>query len=126
MAKRFKELAVLAAQVVSEKKGEDIVLLRPGKKNSLADYWLFVTATSRPHLELLEWEIKEKLKAEGVLCLHRAKPASDHWRVLDFGGLMVHIMTAETRSFYMLEKLYSGSPVVDWETENSRASKALR
>ncbi len=115
MAKRFKELSILAARAASDKKGENIVLLRPGKKSPLADFWLLITATSRPHLEVLEWEIKEKLKAEGVVCLHRAKPASDHWRALDFGGLMVHVMTAQARSFYALEKIYSGSPVIDWE-----------
>lgn len=123
MTQKLKKFAVLAAQAASSKKGEDILLLRPGKKSPLADYWLFVTATSRPHLEALEWEIKKSLKEGGLDCLHRAKPASDHWRALDFGGLMVHIMTAETRSFYALEKLYADSPVVDWELEHSLASK---
>ncbi len=126
MAPKIKNFAVLAARAASDKKGEDILLLRPGKKSPLADYWLFVTANSRPHLEVLEWEIKERLKASGLYCLHRAKPASDHWRALDFGGLMVHIMTAETRSFYALEKIYADSPVVDWESEDSPASKAVR
>ena len=47
--------------------------------------------------------------------VRRARPASDRWRVLDFGGLLAHFMTEETRRFYNLEKLYHQARPVAWE-----------
>ena len=118
MSKRFKSLAIEAAQAASDKKADDILLLHVGKKSPIADYLLIVTANSRPHLETLEAAIRERAKSLGFLCLHSARPASDQWRVLDFGGLIVHAMIQEARSFYALEKLYPSSPSIDWdETE---------
>lgn len=123
MAKRFKSLATDAAKAASDKKGEDILLLHVGKKSPIADYLLIVTANSRPHLEVLEDTIKTRAREAGFPCLHRARPASDQWRVLDFGGVLVHVMIQEARSFYALEKLYPSSPLVDWEESSpTRAS----
>ncbi len=45
---------------------------------------------------------------------HRARPQSDAWRVLDFGGLMVHLMTEDARALYALERLHDGAKEVAW------------
>ena len=106
MARAFKTPALAAAAAVDDKKGEDIVLLNVAAVSPLTEYLLLVTALSAPHLESLEKAIKDALELKGLTCLHRARPKSDHWRVLDYGGLMAHIMTAEARAFYSLEKLF--------------------
>jgi ribosome-associated protein len=121
MAKRFKSLAIETAKAASDKKGDDIILLHVGKKSPIADYLLIVTANSRPHLEVLEDSIKTRAKDLGFLCIHRARPASDQWRVLDFGGIIAHIMTQEARAFYALEKIFPNSPAVEWERESGGA-----
>lgn len=122
MAKKFKSLALEAAQAASDKKADDILLLHVGKKSPIADYLLIVTANSRPHLETIEAAIRESAKSLGFLCLHSARPASDQWRVLDFGGLIAHVMIQEARSFYTLEKLYPNSPAIDWEEKEPHSS----
>lgn len=115
MARSFKTLSLVAARAADDKKGEDIHLLHVAKRSPITDYMLLVTATSRPHLESLEFEIERALEEKGAACLHKAKPKSASWRVLDFGGLLVHLMTAESRSFYALDKLYHDSPRVRWQ-----------
>lgn len=110
MARAFKAVALAAARAASEKKGEDITLLHAGRESPLADYILIVTALSKPHLETLENEVDKAARELHVPCLRRARPKSDQWRVLDFGGLMVHIMTHEAREFYALEKLFPAAP----------------
>lgn len=117
MPKSFKTLALAAAQAADDKKGEDVLVLHVAKHSPITDYMLLVTATSRPHLETLEMEIERALEAKGVACLHRAKPRSASWRVLDFGGLIVHLMTAESRAFYALDKLYHESPRLRWQAK---------
>ena len=51
-------------------------------------------------------------------------PKSDSWRVIDFGGLVVHLMTAEAREFYALDKLYHSAPDTPWEEKKRAASGA--
>lgn len=124
MPRAFKAVAVAAARAADAKKGEEIALLHVSKTSPITDFLLLVTATSRPHLETLEREVEEAAAAFNVACLHRARPESDHWRVLDFGGLLVHVMTAETRQFYALDKLYHDAPRVNWKERKTTHARA--
>lgn len=108
-------MALAAALAADEKKGSDIALLHPGRAHPLADYLLVVTASSRPHMESLERFIIETLKNRKLSGFRRGRPTSDSWRILDFGGLLVHLMTPQSRAFYALEKLYGEAPRIRWE-----------
>ncbi len=114
MALRFKTLAVSAARAADDKKGEDIALrhLRPA---SLTQYLLLVTAGSTAQLEALEEHIQETLEEKGLWAVHHDGGRSDHWRVLDYGGLLVHLMRPEARSFYGLDRLYHDARAIDWK-----------
>lgn len=124
MARAFKLVAQAAARAADAKKGEDVVLLHVSKTSPITDYLLIVTANSRPHLETLEHEVEQAAGEFNVACLHRARPKSDHWRVLDFGGLLVHVMTQETRDFYALDKLYHDAPKVAWHEKEPAKTKS--
>lgn len=125
MARAFKNVAVAAARAADEKKAENVVLLHVSKTSPITDYLLIVTATSRPHLETLEHEIDKTLAQDfGVRVFREARPKSASWRVLDFGGLVVHLMTAEAREFYQLERLHHGAPIVRWQERPKEASPA--
>lgn len=115
MARTFRHVAAAAARAADDKKGEGIVLLHVAKTSPITDYLLLVTGSSRPHLETLEHVIGKAIEAFGLKPLHRARPASDQWRVVDFGGLVVHVMSAEARQLYQLEKLHPDAPEVDWQ-----------
>ncbi len=115
MARAFRSVALKLARAACDKKGEAIAVLNVAKTSPVTDYMLIVTANSRPHLEALEAEVEKSADALGLRCLRRSKPASDHWRVLDFGGLLVHLMTSDSREFYALEKLYHEAPRLKWE-----------
>lgn len=114
MARTFKTLAVSTARAVDDKKAEDVVLLDVRKTSSLVDYIIIATALSRPHLEALEHHVEKGLEHEGLHPHHRSRPRSDSWRVLDFGGIMVHLMTAEARELYDLEKLNDDAKEIAW------------
>lgn len=114
MARTFKTFAVHAAQAVDAKKAEKVLVFDIRKTSSLADYLVIATALSRPHLEALENHLEETLVHSGLKVHHRSRPRSDSWRVLDFGGLLVHLMTAEARELYGLEKLNDDAKEVAW------------
>ena len=126
MARHFRQLALAAARAAAEKKGEDVTVLHAGKRSPIADYLVIATALSRPHLEALEHEVEKAAKELRFRCLRRATPKSDFWRVLDFGGLLVHLMLAEPRAFYALEKLYDGAPRLRLENGKRPLSRRPR
>jgi len=111
---KFKRLAVIAAQAADEKKGENIVLLHIRPVSELAEYLLLVGITSPNHMHAVEENIRMALKAEGLDIEHRDGRLSDQWRVLDYGGLLVHIMHPRAREFYALEKIFHGAHEVLW------------
>ncbi len=114
MARAFKAVAVAAARAAAEKKAEGVSVLDVRKSSPMVDYLVIATALSRPHLEAIERKIEEELEALGIPVRHRARPQSDAWRVLDFGGLMVHLMTEDARALYALERLHDGAKEVAW------------
>ena len=47
------------------------------------------------------------LKDDDVRPLSREGEAGSHWLLVDFGGVIVHVMSKPEREFYQLEKLWS-------------------
>ena len=109
-----KELVCLAARLADEKKAENIQVIDLKGLSSLCDFVMIMTATSKPHLEAVEEEISKKLKELGYYKSNRDGAGSLQWRVSDYGGFLVHIMTQEARDFYALDKIFSFGDVVDF------------
>ncbi|MCQ2410874.1 MAG: ribosome silencing factor [Elusimicrobiaceae bacterium] len=109
-----KELVCLAARLADEKKAENIQVIDLCGLSSLCEFVLIATATSKPHLDAVEEEISKKLKEQGFYKLNRDGRESNLWRVSDYGAFLVHIMTAQARDFYALDKIFSFGKVVDF------------
>lgn len=114
MPKAFKNIAVAAARSIDDRKASKIVVLDVRKTSPLSDYMIVATALSRPHLESLEDKVVEDLEGLGLKIHRRNRPQTDVWRVLDFGGLIVHLMSEEARELYALERLHEGAKEVAW------------
>ncbi|MBU2613780.1 ribosome silencing factor [Patescibacteria group bacterium] len=112
--KYFKGLAVLAARTAEEKKGENILLLHIRPVSTIADYLLIVSATSPAHIRAIEEAVRVRLKTDGENPGRRDGRQSDIWRVLDYGGLLVHLMHPKARDFYSLDKLFHNARPVEW------------
>ncbi len=112
MNKNLKDLAIKAARILEDKKGEGVVLYGLGDKSSLCDYVIVATATSAPHLNALEEEVSIKLKEDGFFKLNRDGSGSQIWRVSDYGGLILHLMTEEARAYYALDKMFDFAEII--------------
>ncbi len=108
-----KELVCLAARLADDKKAENIKVIDLCGLSSLCDFVLIATATSKPHLDAVEEEISKKLKEEGYYKSNRDGGDSNQWRVSDYGGFLVHVMTQEARDFYALDKIFSSGKKTD-------------
>ncbi len=121
-----KKQAIFAARLADGKKAENIRVYYIAENSSLADYVVIATADSAPQLEAVESDITKTFKENGVYRLHSEGLRSDIWRVLDYGGLMVHVATPDAREFYALDKIYHFGKEVSWQPRASSSPKAVK
>ncbi|HEX4666855.1 MAG TPA: ribosome silencing factor [Chthoniobacterales bacterium] len=105
------ELAKTAAQLASDKKAEDIVVLDLHGISTFTDFFVICSGTSEPHLKAIAGEIETRLRED-----HGVRPAAvdgfpvSQWIVLDYLQVIVHVFHTEKRDFYSLEDLWSDAP----------------
>ncbi len=110
------EVAMLAAKALEDKKGLGIKLLKISDISTLADYFLICTGSSNTHVNTLAGEVEKILTEAGETLLHREGHRGGTWVLLDFGCVVVHVFTDETRKFYDLERLWSDAEPVSLES----------
>ncbi|HBE88091.1 MAG TPA: ribosome silencing factor [Elusimicrobia bacterium] len=115
---KFRKLAAAAARLADDKKASDITIYDIAAKSDAAYFALIATVESQPQMRAVEDEISVGLKrAEGVHALHRDGLLSRTWKVMDYGGLVVHIFEPSARAFYALDRLYDGCAGVEWQAK---------
>lgn len=106
------ELAAQAAKILDDKKALDLKVIGIKDISVLADYFVLATGTSSTHVKSLSDEVEFKLKQLGIDPNHTEGYRSNTWIILDYGSVIVHIFTAESRHFYDLDRLWQdGEPV---------------
>ena len=108
-----KEVAALATKALDGKKGVEIELLEITDVSTLADYFLICTATSNTHVKALCDAVEEAMTEAGEELHSREGHRSGTWVLLDYGCVVVHVFTAETRAFYDLERLWQDAKKID-------------
>ena len=102
----YRDNALCICDVMDEYKGENILLIDVAGISSVTDYFVLVTATSKPHAQALMEKIEEAMEKNGLRIMRRDGVGDGRWIVVDFGSIVVHIFTQELREFYHLEKLW--------------------
>ena len=121
--KDIKKFVIQSARLIDDKKGEDIVIYDLKGLSSLCDYMVIATATSAPHLQAIEEEVSTKLKEFALYKSNRDGSQSNNWRVSDYGGFMLHLMTQEARNFYALDKVFSFAKEIAWQEVKKPVAK---
>ena len=108
-----KELALLAAKALSDKKGKEIRVLEITELTTLADYFVLATGSSNTQINALVDNVEKVLTEEaGEEPLHREGYRGGTWVLLDYGCIAIHVFNPEARAFYVLERLWQyGRPV---------------
>ena len=111
-----REVAAIAAKALDDRKGVDIALLEIAEVTTLADHFLICTGTSNTHVKALCDSVEEALDNAGEPALRREGHRGGTWVLLDYGCLVVHVFTEETRQFYDLERLWGDAKKIDLDT----------
>jgi len=102
-----KELLKMVESVLDEHKGQNITTLDVIGKTSVTDFMVLSTATSERHAKALSDYVVEKVKESGFMPLGVEGQQGSDWVLVDLGDVILHVMTAQAREFYQLEKLWS-------------------
>lgn len=109
-----KELALLAAKALSDKKGKEIRVLEIAELTTLADYFVLATGSSNTQINALVDNVEKALTEEaGEEPLHREGYRGGTWVLLDYGCIAIHVFNQEAREFYGLERLWQDGKPVD-------------
>lgn len=86
---------------------QDINVIDVEGRCSWADVLIIATVTSVAHLRGTVHGLWGELNELGLEVNDRHKtPAGDGWELVDCGSIVIHLMSAELREFYSLEKIW--------------------
>ncbi|EPG67667.1 ribosome silencing factor [Leptospira wolffii] len=103
------EILKTVHKIMTDKKCEEITVLNLESVHSYLSYFLICTVNSSVQANAVAREIKKSLK--GYKLPHKetdktGASASSGWTLLDYGELIIHIMTPEKREYYNLDRLW--------------------
>ena len=100
------ELLNIVLETLDERKGQFITNIDVRGKTSVTDYMVIATGTSERHVRSICDYVVEKVKDSGFKPLGVEGGPGSEWVLVDLGDVILHVMTAQTREFYQLEKLW--------------------
>lgn len=115
----FLKLAKQAVKIAEDKKAENVVLLDVQEKTPITNYFVIATANSMPQINAIINEIEKTFKYDySVEVLRRdGGNSAVNWKVLDFGGIIIHVMSQDLRQLYNLEHI--------WESDEPKSKKKV-
>lgn len=106
-------LLELVLQALDEGKAQNLVDLDVHDKTTVTDHMVICSGTSVRHVKSLAENLAMTAKEAG----HKAQGIEGldegEWVLVDLGSVVVHVMQAQTRAFYQLEKLWTVGPGED-------------
>ncbi|WP_165234181.1 ribosome silencing factor [Aquisphaera insulae] len=111
------EHARLAARIADDNRAKDILLLDLRQATPLLDFFVIATASSRRQSQAIAFEIDAEMKKIGEKKLGMEGAEEGKWTLIDYGDFVVHVFSADSRSFYALEEIWGDAPQLEWRDE---------
>lgn len=112
-------LARLAAQIMDEKKAEDVRILDLRKVHGAPAEWFVIATGNVPsHVSALSDAVFETVKKATGLGPHKVEGYQNaEWILMDYFDVVVHIFLKDKRAFYRLDELWSDGEEVPITTK---------
>ena len=101
-----RSLIKIIVRAAYERRADDIWVLDLREVSSTLDYFVICTGTAGLQISAIVYNIKEKTAEMGIKVSGIEGP-SDRWMLLQYGTIVVHVMTKEAREYYDLEGLWN-------------------
>jgi len=110
-----KELAMLSAKLLTNKKALDVVIIDIGGKSSFADYFVLASGTTERQVAALRDEIEDQFAKEGIVVKSIEGKQASGWVLMDYGDVIVNILSVEMRERYNIEKVWGDCETIRYE-----------
>lgn len=114
-----KDYALLAAETLDSKKAEDIIIFDIAENSSIADYLILATGLNERSVGALIDEVEDRLAQEGLLVKSIEGKKESGWILMDYGDIIVNVLTAEKRDRYNIEKVWADCNTLSWEVKEN-------
>ena len=111
------EKTALMSRIVADRKAMDVVVLDMRDSTSITDYFLICSGGSDRQVRAIADAIDEGLGPLGFASLGVEGYRDGHWILMDYGDVIVHVFSLETREYYDLERLWANAPRIDLSGE---------
>lgn len=81
----------------------------------ITDYFVICSGQTNRQVQTIANNVEERLREHKVKKLRLESDKQGNWILIDFGAVVVHILTQEQRDYYQLERLWSDAPHRKWE-----------
>jgi ribosome-associated protein len=109
------EHARICARIADDNRAKDVMLLDLRAATPLVDYFVVATAASRRQSHAIASEIDQEMKRLGEHKLGIEGSEEGRWILIDYGDFVVHVLSAEARTYYALEEIWGDAPHLDWQ-----------
>jgi ribosome-associated protein len=107
------ELGRTIIDVISDKKGEDIVLMDLRDISVIADFFVIASANNERQINAVTEAVRQEVaKRVHVHPLHIEGTGQSGWVLIDYGDVIVHVFSPELRDYYDLEELWRDANVL--------------
>jgi ribosome-associated protein len=94
---------------LEDDKAEDILAIDIRGKSSFADMLVVASGRSARHVGALADHLMRKLKDAGVQEVGVEGLPTCDWVLVDAGDVVIHLFRPEVRTFYNIEKIWTGA-----------------
>lgn len=106
-------LARTIVDLISDKKGEKIVLSDLRALTPIADYFVIGEAGSDRQIDALVEHVRDEVKKQfGLNPVRVEGRGEDGWVLMDYSSVVVHLFDPDVRAYYDLEGLWREAPVL--------------
>ena len=111
----IKNMAMIAAKAIDDKKGRDITIIDIGAKAAFADYMIIASGSTERQVKALCDEVEDKLAENGVFVKHIEGKNDSGWILMDYGDIIVNLLTVDLREKYNIEKVWADCEFLNLE-----------
>ncbi len=91
---------------IDDRKAVDALALPVSSLTDVTDHMVIASGTSNRHVRAIVDHLLQTVKANGFAVLGVEGRDRNDWVLVDLADVVVHVMRAETRAFYDLERLW--------------------
>jgi len=100
------------ARAADKRKAGDITALRVSHLTVTTEFFVNMVGNSRPQNQAIAAAVEEELKLLGRTARHEGT-ADSGWILLDFGDVIVNVMTPRSREYYDIEAFWKDGQFLD-------------